>query len=394
MQPLLDLFLTYYKIDIKHKQKSGGVNMKMKKIMAILLAMTLCIGGAMPVHAAPASTSQDAVTLMTTQQLSSIKGLFNAKDYATMYPDVVKVVGSSEDALWNHFITHGLSEGRALSKSFNVFAYKAAYKDLRDLFGDNLVAYYAHYAEVGQKENRTITTIQAAEKNGITVTNQKGETISQKQRTISTSTSSKKSSSSKKKSNSSSSSSKTTTTTTNTTHSHKYNIASPSDENTHIYKCSCGAIDNNSTTACKDTNNDNKCDVCGQELKLACEHDFVVKSISEAEENPDTHTVVCSKCNIEQKQSHDFGYSPAKEAGKHYIFCGKCNYESQGDCKYDYTPAENGTHKKECTICKSSISESCTYTDGTCDKCGSTEEKNTESSETENPDEGKDTKGE
>ena len=90
---------------------------------------------------------------------------------------MVKAHGNEEAALWDHFVTHGLSEGRALSKSFHVFAYRAAYQDLQEAFGNDLIAYYIHYATHGMQENRSVTTISQAVNAGITVTGLRGQVI-------------------------------------------------------------------------------------------------------------------------------------------------------------------------------------------------------------------------
>ena len=37
---------------------------------------------------------------------------FDPTFYANMYPDVVLALGNSTDALYNHYITYGMSEGR------------------------------------------------------------------------------------------------------------------------------------------------------------------------------------------------------------------------------------------------------------------------------------------
>lgn len=85
--------------------------------------------------------------------------------YAKAYPDVAKAYGNDREALWNHYITHGLKEGRTqINPAFNVFAYISAYPDLQNAFGDDLVAYYVHYANYGINENRKLTTIDAVTK--------------------------------------------------------------------------------------------------------------------------------------------------------------------------------------------------------------------------------------
>jgi len=58
-----------------------------------------------------------------------------------------------------------------------VFAYISAYPDLQNAFGDDLVAYYVHYANYGINENRKLTTIDAVTKAGITVSGMNGQVI-------------------------------------------------------------------------------------------------------------------------------------------------------------------------------------------------------------------------
>lgn len=152
-----------------------------KKLLALTLVFTLCIGTSMTVCAAPKATQVQSETQFSTtasaSELATIKKLFNAKDYAAMYPDVAKAYGNDEKALWNHFVKYGLSEGRSLSRNFNVFAYRSAYKDLQKAFGNDLIEYYLHYANYGIKEKRPITTTAQAVKAGITVTGFRGQVV-------------------------------------------------------------------------------------------------------------------------------------------------------------------------------------------------------------------------
>ena len=152
-----------------------------KKFLAPALILILCIGITMTAYASPQAdqlqNQPQFTTNATSEELSIIKTLFSAEEYAELYPDVVKAHGNEEAALWNHFVTHGLSEGRALSKSFHVFAYRAAYQDLQEAFGNDLIAYYIHYAIHGMQENRSVTTISQAVNAGITVTGLRGQVI-------------------------------------------------------------------------------------------------------------------------------------------------------------------------------------------------------------------------
>ena len=152
-----------------------------RKFLAPALVFIMCIGITMTAYASPQAdqlqNQPQFTTNATAEELSIIKTLFSAEEYAELYPDVVKAHGNEEAALWDHFVTYGLPEGRALSKSFHVFAYRDAYEDLQEAFGNDLIAYYIHYATHGMQENRSITTVPQAVKAGITVTGLRGQVI-------------------------------------------------------------------------------------------------------------------------------------------------------------------------------------------------------------------------
>lgn len=115
-----------------------------------------------------------------------LRSLFNAEEYAKMYPDVAEVCDPSfgnvyplEEQLFYHFINIGIWESRQPSESFSVAAYASAYSDLRESFGSHIVDYYKHYynTTVIGNENRTITTVQKAQDAGIKVTDFSGNTV-------------------------------------------------------------------------------------------------------------------------------------------------------------------------------------------------------------------------
>ena len=80
--------------------------------------------------------------------------VFDAAYYANRYADLQAVFGTNEAALFNHFVTCGMAEGRQGSAEFDVNYYRTAYPDLQAAFGDNLVAYYNHYMTCGIIEGR------------------------------------------------------------------------------------------------------------------------------------------------------------------------------------------------------------------------------------------------
>lgn len=79
---------------------------------------------------------------------------FNASYYANKNKDVYDIYGDDAKALYNHFITSGIAEGRQSSAQFNVSVYKSNNQDLSDAFGDDLIKYYEHFIECGYSENR------------------------------------------------------------------------------------------------------------------------------------------------------------------------------------------------------------------------------------------------
>ena len=122
---------------------------------------------------------------LTQSDRNILRSLFNAKEYAKMYPDVAKTYKHFtnpimfEQKLFEHFINNGIWEGRQPSASFSVAAYSSAYSDLKKAFGSHIVEYYKHYynTTVIGNENRTITTVQKAQDAGIKVTDFFGNTV-------------------------------------------------------------------------------------------------------------------------------------------------------------------------------------------------------------------------
>lgn len=80
---------------------------------------------------------------------------FDAAYYAAHNPDVVAAVGTDPMALYMHFVTTGVNEGRFGNATFNAAAYKAANPDLADTLGGDLATYANHYMTVGQAEGRS-----------------------------------------------------------------------------------------------------------------------------------------------------------------------------------------------------------------------------------------------
>lgn len=90
----------------------------------------------------------------TNDELQAVSKIFDANYYAMMYPDVAERGGGSPLYLLNHYIYHGVNEGRNASATFNATDYKNRYPDLVALYGDNMLAYAVHYGVAGAAEGR------------------------------------------------------------------------------------------------------------------------------------------------------------------------------------------------------------------------------------------------
>lgn len=80
--------------------------------------------------------------------------VFNPTEYANNYADLKAAFGANEAQLFEHFLNHGMREGRIAKATFNVHRYKQLYADLRNAFGDDLKKYYQHYITDGNREGR------------------------------------------------------------------------------------------------------------------------------------------------------------------------------------------------------------------------------------------------
>lgn len=79
--------------------------------------------------------------------------------YADRYTDLKAAFGYDKAALYNHYITYGINEGRiaefaASLETFNYIAYANMYTDVRDAFGYDKKALYDHYIAYGRSEGR------------------------------------------------------------------------------------------------------------------------------------------------------------------------------------------------------------------------------------------------
>lgn len=98
--------------------------------------------------------------------------------YVSRYSDVRKACESDPYKVLQHFVRHGMDEGRVgkdkdteytdskgtkyTVHEFNVYGYKSRYSDLRAAFGNDLKKYYLHFINSGREEKRTSAFSQEA----------------------------------------------------------------------------------------------------------------------------------------------------------------------------------------------------------------------------------------
>lgn len=113
-------------------------------IMAAALMATLVIVPTATAFAAPAVQTEQVAQ---TQQLT-LRDIFSPELYAEQNPDVVAAYGNDPEALFNHFVTCGMKEGRVFSPLFDLAAYMQQ-ADLAAVYGDNLAGYIEHFVTFG-----------------------------------------------------------------------------------------------------------------------------------------------------------------------------------------------------------------------------------------------------
>ena len=70
--------------------------------------------------------------------------IFDAEFYAKSNPDVAGRY-NTKGLLFNHFINYGMKEGRKPSVNFDIYEYKDIHPELKEEFGDDILAYYEYY---------------------------------------------------------------------------------------------------------------------------------------------------------------------------------------------------------------------------------------------------------
>lgn len=85
---------------------------------------------------------------------ATLKDLFDAEYYSSTYADLEAAFGDNEEALYQHFLTYGLMEGRNASPYFDIRVYREKYADLDAAFGNDWEKYAEHYLIYGLEEGR------------------------------------------------------------------------------------------------------------------------------------------------------------------------------------------------------------------------------------------------
>lgn len=95
----------------------------------------------------PGVEGADYLVVYSSVPDSAIKALFNPDFYYHKNPDVRDAMRM--DQTWDHFITHGVKEGRDPNNSTSFAAMGARYPFLATLYGDNYKKYLQHYIGTG-----------------------------------------------------------------------------------------------------------------------------------------------------------------------------------------------------------------------------------------------------
>ena len=103
------------------------------RIMAALLSAVLVTGFVVS-GAFSTSIQVEAADKATT---AALKSEFDADFYASKYPDIKAAFGTNKDAMFNHFLTCGMKEGRMMNANFDPLAYTAAYPDIKAICKPN-----------------------------------------------------------------------------------------------------------------------------------------------------------------------------------------------------------------------------------------------------------------
>lgn len=84
--------------------------------------------------------------------------IINVEAYKAAYPDLAQAFGDNTDAYVAHYLTVGVYEGRTKGVLFDPLTYAEAYSDIKNAYGYDIPAIVNHYVTCGITENRTMGT--------------------------------------------------------------------------------------------------------------------------------------------------------------------------------------------------------------------------------------------
>lgn len=97
---------------------------------------------------------QSAVNYQTVYNGIDYRAVYNYNYYLWRYPELPNYFGYNQNAILEHFVKYGMSEGRQANPEFNVYQYRDNYADTVAAFGNDLALYYYHYIHHGKNEKR------------------------------------------------------------------------------------------------------------------------------------------------------------------------------------------------------------------------------------------------
>lgn len=130
------------------------------KLLAALTGAMLLAGTVVAGVSAPVIQVQAADVSLT----QALRNSFDPVFYSNKYADLKAAFGTDANALFNHFTTHGMTEGRMMNVNFDPKAYIVAYADVADYCKGDYRKAYEHYVLHGIAEGRKLTTSDAINK--------------------------------------------------------------------------------------------------------------------------------------------------------------------------------------------------------------------------------------
>lgn len=125
---------------------------KFRNIISLALAMVVAVSVFSTSAFAGNVRADQYKRALTAEEQQLIASVFDAKYYANAYLDVLHFYGydyyvkEADEVLLNHFLNYGIWEERQPNAGFNIDVYATRNIDLRQQYGDDIIAYYVFYA--------------------------------------------------------------------------------------------------------------------------------------------------------------------------------------------------------------------------------------------------------